>query len=160
MQVVEFEEKYQPQLVDLIIQIQREEFGVDITAEQQPDLFSIPEYYQTGKGNFWIAVEADEVIGTISLRDIGNDEAALRKMFVVRSYRGSEHGVAKKLLTTLLEWAQAKGVVTIYLGTIEKFLAAHGFYEKNGFRLIEKDELPASFPLMGIDTRFYRLSVS
>lgn len=160
MRVVEFEKKYQEQVVNLIVQIQREEFGVDITAEQQPDLSQIPEYYQLRKGNFWVAIDEDLVVGTISLLDIGNDEAALRKMFVARSYRGAGYGTARTLLATLLTWAKSKGIKTIYLGTTEKFLAAHRFYEKNGFSLIGKDQLPDSFPLMAFDSRFYALSVS
>jgi N-acetylglutamate synthase-like GNAT family acetyltransferase len=43
----------------------------------------------------------------------------------------------------------------IYLGTTAKFLAAHRFYEKHGFDLIEQDQLPSSFPVMVVDTRFY-----
>jgi predicted N-acetyltransferase YhbS len=42
------------------------------------------------------------------------------------------------------------------LGTTAKFLAAHRFYEKNGFREIAQTELPASFPVMTVDTKFYR----
>ena len=34
--------------------------------------------------------------------------------------------------------------------------AAHRFYEKQGFTLIDPAELPASFPRMAVDSRFYR----
>jgi hypothetical protein len=47
-------------------------------------------------------------------------------------------------------------VKDVYLGTTEKFLAAHRFYERNGFQQIAADELPPSFPKMVQDTRFYR----
>ena len=159
VRVVEFETKYQDEVVRLIVQIQHDEFEIAITADDQPDLMSVPAFYQTGNGNFWMALEGEEVVGTIALLDIGNDEAALRKMFVAPAYRGAT-GVGKRLLTTLMEWAQSKGVRKIYLGTTEKFLAAHRFYEKNGFSLIGKDQLPPSFPLMQFDTRFYVTVVS
>lgn len=159
IRIIEFEKKYQQPVIDLIVGIQHGEFGIDITARDQPDLFSIPEFYQTGKGNFWVALDADVPVGTISLKDIGNGETALRKMFVDRRYRGSEHGVAKRLLTILIDWAKLKNVKSIYLGTTAAFLAAHRFYEKNGFLLIDKSELPASFPLMTPDTRFYALNL-
>lgn len=44
----------------------------------------------------------------------------------------------------------------MWLGTTERFLAAHRFYEKNGFVLVDRSALPASFPLMAVDSRFYR----
>jgi hypothetical protein len=48
----------------------------------------------------------------------------------------------------------------IFLGTTAKFLAAHRFYEKNGFHEIGRDELPAAFPVMTVDTKFYRRSLA
>jgi hypothetical protein len=41
----------------LIREIQQYEFGVAIALKAQPDLLKIPEFYQTGKGNLWIAVD-------------------------------------------------------------------------------------------------------
>ena len=78
-------------------------------------------------------------------------------MFVAAAYRGGRHRVAARLLETLLNHARENSLKTIYLGTTEKFLAAHRFYEKNGFELIEPEALPASFPRMVVDKRFYRL---
>lgn len=146
-------------IVDLIVPIQREEFGIDITAADQPDLMDIPAFYQTGSGDFWVARLQGQVIGTISMKDIGNGEVALRKMFVGAPWRGREFGVARQLLECLIDAAKARGVRKIYLGTTAKFLAAHRFYEKHGFELIEPEHLPASFPLMKVDTRFYAYCV-
>jgi len=146
-------------IVDLIVPIQREEFGIDISAEDQPDLLDIARFYQTGAGDFWVARGDGKVIGTIALKDIGNHQVALRKMFVAASWRGKEHGVARRLLEHLIEAARERGVKRIYLGTTAKFLAAHRFYERHGFELIEQEALPASFPLMVVDTRFYALSL-
>jgi RimJ/RimL family protein N-acetyltransferase len=41
------------------------------------------------------------------------------------------------------------------LGTTAAFLAAHRFYEKSGFRLVDEADLPETFPRMAVDTRFY-----
>jgi len=120
-------------VADLILHIQNAEFGVNITLELQPDLNEIPGFYQTNSGNFWVAKIEDKIIGTISLLDIGNHKAALRKMFVDKNYRGKEFGVGQKLLNTLIDWAYLKGFTEIFLGTTEKFIAAQRFYEKNGF---------------------------
>ncbi len=54
-----------------------------------------------------------------------------------------------------LEWAGEHNISQIFLGTTEKFLAAHRFYERNGFVSIGKETLPDQFPLMSVDTKFY-----
>lgn len=156
MQIALYQPKYQTQIVELILQIQREEFGLPITLDDQPDLLDIPTVYQQGNGNFWLALETDRVVGTIAAIDIGDRQLALRKMFVAASQRGQAIGVGQQLLTALCNWATERQISEIYLGTVEVFKAAHRFYEKHGFQLIEKSELPAAFPMMQGDTRFYR----
>ena len=144
-------------VVDVILPIQQLEFGIPITLEAQPDLMDIPNFYQKDSGNFWVALHDAEVVGTIAVLDIRDGKGALRKMFVKASFRGAEHGVAKRLLAGLLDWCKGHGIHEIYLGTTAKFLAAHRFYEKNGFMEIKQSELPASFPVMAVDTKFYKL---
>lgn len=143
-------------VVSVILPIQQLEFGIPITLEAQPDLTDIPGFYQIKAGNFWVATAGPNVVGTIGLLDIGNRQAALRKMFVAASHRGSEHGVAKRLLDELLAWSSGKGFAEIFLGTTDKFLAAHRFYEKNGFTEVTKPSLPETFPVMAVDSKFYR----
>ena len=43
-------------IIAVILPIQQAEFGIPITAEQQPDLASIADFYLSGAGNFWVAV--------------------------------------------------------------------------------------------------------
>jgi N-acetylglutamate synthase-like GNAT family acetyltransferase len=146
-------------VIDLILPIQREEFGIPITAGDQPDLRDIPGFYQTGAGDFWVARHEGRLVGTISLKDIGNGQAALRKMFVAASHRGREHGIAAALLNHLVTEAGKRGLTDIYLGTTAAFLAAHRFYEKNGFAEIDASDLPEAFPRMAVDTKFYHLKI-
>jgi N-acetylglutamate synthase-like GNAT family acetyltransferase len=150
---------YKQPVIDLIVPIQQEEFNIPITVADQPDLQQIAAFYQKDNGNFWVAVTDNEVIGTIALLDIGHHQGALRKMFVHRNYRGKEHGTGQLLLNTLLTWAQQKGYTEIFLGTTEKFLAAHRFYEKNNFKEVEVADLPESFPRMAVDVKFYKYAV-
>ncbi|ALU89804.1 GNAT family N-acetyltransferase [Herbaspirillum rubrisubalbicans] len=157
IEILAFAPQHAQGVVDLILPIQQQEFDIPITLEGQPDLKDIAGFYQKGLGNFWVALDAGKVVGSISLLDIGNQQVALRKMFVAASHRGKEHGTAVRLLEGALAWAREQGVRQVFLGTTAKFLAAHRFYEKNGFRLIEKSDLPAAFPVMTVDTRFYAL---
>ncbi|MDE1147903.1 MAG: GNAT family N-acetyltransferase [Azospirillaceae bacterium] len=143
----------------LILPIQGQEFGIAITYDDQPDLRDIPGFYQRGAGQFWVAVDGGRIVGTISLKDIGGGDAALRKMFVAASHRGAPHRLAGRLLSVLLDHARTQGLARVYLGTTAKFLAAHRFYEKSGFSLVTPEELPPSFPRMAVDSRFYFLDL-
>lgn len=157
MRVLPFEPGFEASVIDLILGIQRQEFGLDIDADRQPDLRDVPGFYQVGAGNFWVALDTGRVVGTASLLDIGNRQGALRKMFVAPEFRGAEVGTARALLDTLLAWAAERALREIFLGTTPVFLAAHRFYEKHGFAEIPKSALPAAFPVMEVDTKFYRL---
>ncbi|BAY81208.1 GCN5-related N-acetyltransferase [Calothrix parasitica NIES-267] len=157
IQISTYHLQYQTQVINLILNIQQKEFGVPITLEQQPDLLKIRNFYQQGKGNFWVALDKDKVIGTIAAIDLDNKNLALRKMFVNSNYRG--YGVGNKLLNSLVSWAEEKNVKEICLGTIDKFKVAHKFYEKNGFIKVTKHELPEHFPIMLSDNIFYSLKI-
>ncbi len=159
IKICPYEPQYDEGVVEVVLSIQQAEFKISISIEAQPDLLNIPGFYQRGSGNFWVAVSGDEIVGTIGLLDIGNNQATLRKMFVKSSFRGPEYCVAKLLLETLFQWCRSHDVREVYLGTTEKFVAAHRFYEKNGFREITLLELPPSFPIMSVDTKFYSLAL-
>ena len=157
--VKEYSNEYQAQVLDLILHIQQQEYNIQITKEDQPDLFTIEEFYQTGNGNFWVSICHDKVVGTISLLDIGNRQIALRKMFVDKEYRGAKFKTASLLLNNAIKWAREKTIKEVYLGTTPQFLAAHRFYEKNGFTSIILKDLPENFPVMQVDKKFYKYLV-
>ncbi|MEN2665922.1 GNAT family N-acetyltransferase [Listeria aquatica] len=52
------------------------------------------------------------------------------------------------------------GKNAIYLGTTDKFKAAHRFYEKNGYEEINKTDLPEDFHILAVDSKFYRKNVN
>ncbi len=151
-----YREEHREQIIKLILEIQIDEFSVPVTLNDQPDLLTIESFYQKGAGNFWVTLEEEQLIGTIGLIDIGNQQGVIRKMFVDKDFRGKEMGVARGLLNTLFSWAKNHGLVEILLGTTDRYHAAHRFYEKNGFREAQKLELPKNFPVMAVDSRFYR----
>ena len=139
--------------------IQRGEFGVPVTIDEQPDLLDPIGFFRHGAGNFWVATSGDRIVGTIGLLDIGGGIGVLRKMFVATEYRGSAIGAAQRLLDGLFAASRDGELRGIYLGTTEALHAAHRFYEKNGFDSVSPAELPAAFPRMAVDTKFYRLAL-
>jgi N-acetylglutamate synthase-like GNAT family acetyltransferase len=133
---------------------------VPITYEQQPDLQDPAKFFRNGAGEFWVAkTGAGDIVGTIGLVEFAAGQGALRKMFVRADHRGAAHGVAQKLLDTLLSHARANNLSAVWLGTTEFFKAAHRFYAKNGFAEVDAGELPAAFPRMTPDTRFFRIEL-
>lgn len=154
-----FESCYQTGVLALIEQIQEGEFEIPIEEAQRQELLSIPESFrqEPKKGNYWVGLWNGKVIGTIAVLDIGHHAFELRDVFLDKAYRGKPEGYAKQLLDTVIVWANKKEVNTIYLGTTEKFKAAHKFYEKHGF--IEIPKLPSFCQPMDCDTKFYCLNL-
>ncbi len=155
-----FTPPFQEQVIDLILTNQQHKFHVPITLNDQPDLLMIPSFYRNDNGNFWIAIHEEKVVGTIALLLFSEKQAALRKMFVAKEFRGKEFGTAQKLFDALLLWTKEKGIHEIYLGTLNHMHAAQSFYKRNGFVEMKKEELPEKYPVMHVDSMFFRKTVS
>jgi N-acetylglutamate synthase-like GNAT family acetyltransferase len=151
-----YEKRYHEQVAELILHIQRNEFGVPITREDQPDLNSIESFYQKGTGNFWVALIDTAVVGTIALIDIGHNQVALRKMFVKEQYRGAPFYTGQHLMDVAFRWMRDKNVHEVILGTLDRFQAAQKFYLRKGFVEVAKQNLPPNFPAMKLDNRFFK----
>ncbi|CAN5573944.1 GNAT family N-acetyltransferase [soil metagenome] len=161
IQIRPFQSADQNMIPDFVVNIQRGEFGVDVTIADQPDLLDIAGYFRHGIGEFWVAVDGDRIVGTIGLKDMPELEGelravAIRKMFVAATHRGREFGIAQRLLDTLGDDAAKHGVRRLMLGTTDKMKAAHRFYERNGFTRIAETDLPENFPRMPVDDVFYQ----
>lgn len=153
------ENQYSNVIVDLILNIQQKEFNVPITIEDQPDLLTINDFYYASGGGFWGAFINEELVGTIALVKFSDTEAAIRKMFVKKEFRGKEFSIAQKLVETLIAYCKENGIDDLYLGTVSILEAALRFYEKNNFVRIEKEKLPKAFPLMAPDNVFCHLTL-
>lgn len=146
-------------VIDIILPIQQKEFNVPITLEDQPDLLDITANYYDNGGAFWGAKINGEIVGTIAMIKFSPDAAAIRKMFVKKEYRGKEFGIAQQLLETLFTYSKENGITNLYLGTVTVLHAALRFYERNGFIRIDKNNLPAAFPIMNADNVFCQLTL-
>lgn len=135
----------------LIRSIQRDEQQIDLP---QPELNDIESFYQKN-GNFWVAYDGSQLVGTVALLLLGSGVAKLGKMFVAKSYRGSSAGVATQLLEVAVSWAREFGVQTICLETIPEPCAAQRFYLKNGFKEVSASDLPTAFKLCPYPSRYY-----
>ncbi|WP_210521153.1 GNAT family N-acetyltransferase [Hymenobacter terricola] len=157
IEVFPFAAKDQKPVRDFVLAIQNTEFNLGFTEAEQPDLLDTAHFYQ--QGGFWLAKEADKLVGTIGLQKLDAENGVLRKMFVLRESRGAKPSVAQFLFDTLVEHARRLGFKTIYLDTPAIAVASHKFYERNGFALIDRLALPASYTFPDRDSKVYRRSL-
>ena len=144
------------QIVKMVADIQKEEFVIPINDETNAGILRAEEEYRYNQTfNFWYAVDGEgKVIGCIGLKKIGEKYGEVKKVFVVKEYRGK--GVAQKLMDTLIKSAKKHRFETLFLGAVDKLKGAHKFYTKYGFHLIGKDELPACFEINPLDQLFFK----
>ena len=141
MKIIAYTDKHKDQTIRLILNILEDEFGY--TGIERPDLQEIPKVYQNdAKSNFWLAISDNEVVGTIAIKNYGNGQGLLKRMYVKQEMRSK--GIGQKLLDALMEFAKKSKYKTIFTSTVEEFASARNFYKKNGFAEIEK--LPENLP--------------
>src|SRR5947207_2816796 len=66
----------------------------------------------------WIAVDGDTVVGSVALRDLGDNAVELKRMYLRPDQRG--RGLGKRLLGLALDWARANGMRSVRLDTSER----------------------------------------
>jgi N-acetylglutamate synthase-like GNAT family acetyltransferase len=146
--IKEFEPAQQAAAIVHILDIENNEFAMGLTLEQQTDIVDIQKEYQQRNGNFWIALDEENVIGTTGIYSLPGNIGELRRMFVKPQYRSKEFKVAQQLLDISLNWARANSYKKIFLETTDWLVAATKFYLKNKFTIIDKTELPKNLPIL------------
>jgi GNAT superfamily N-acetyltransferase len=144
---------------DLVMGILNEEYGLELTLEELPDLIDIHHTYrQSGVGNFWVVSVGGLIVGCIGALRLASDHFELRRMYVRAAYRGQ--GIAQRLLETLFDWSLCNGVAHLWLETNEVWHAAHHIYEKHGFTPVPRERLPPEFPVVRVATGFYHRAMT
>jgi hypothetical protein len=81
-------------------------------------------------------------------------------MFVAIEHRGGRPSLAQRMLDEAVGWACARGFQRIFLETRSDFSAAIRLYERNGFRRIDAQCLPAGFPVIKVAEYFFMRSLA
>ena len=116
------------------------------------DADRMPGPYIPPRGGIWLALASDVGIGCVALREIDEQSAEVKRMFVEDEWRG--RGVGRTLLRELIDGARARGYSLLRLGTLADMNAAQALYRSLGFTPTERyrsDEL--------VDTRFMVLAL-
>ena len=104
-------------------------------AERDKMLFrSMADIYENLQ-SFTIAELDGKVVGCCALQIIWSDLAEIKSLAVDEANTGT--GVGKMLVTTAIEQAHQLGLTRIFALTLNP-----DFFEKLGFKVIEKDSLP------------------
>lgn len=157
MKIIEYDDKYKSEIINLILDIQNKEAKINLSIEEQPDLLDIPASYEKSGGKFWIAIENEQVIGTIALMMKEDRCGILKKFFVRAEYRNKRIGLA--LYRALLEYAKSLKIRYIILDTPSVAAASHRFYEKSGFKRIKAADLPVPYEYPDRDSYLYILQL-
>lgn len=85
--------------------------------------------------DFYVFVEKDRVLGAAALNICWEDLAEIRSLVVDSDYSG--RGIGNQLVTACLNEARQLGIGRVFALTYQQ-----AFFEKLGFVVIEKSELP------------------
>lgn len=135
--IIEYKEEYREEVIRLWIEICIEEFEFE---DWHKDIKQMDNHeYKDNNGNFWIAINhKKEVIGTIALKNLGNEKACLKSLYVKKEYR--KNGIAKALFDKLMEFTALNNYKKIELDTYDAFEHAIRFYQKNEFIIKQQIE--------------------
>lgn len=134
--IIQYRERYKKSVAKLVLDIFIEEFGFE-QYRQVYENIDIMKYINNG-GKCWIALEDNEVIGTILLVDNGDNTVELKMMYVKKEYRGQ--GLSQELFDIFLQYAIKNNYEKIFLGTYDRLSRAIQFYKKMGFVEYEKEK--------------------
>lgn len=154
-EIIDYDGGRDAEVAALILSVQRDDVGLFVPIEEQPELLDIGGAYSDG--GFWVAVAGSEIIGTIGMMRYGTS-GVLKKLFVRRDHRGPG-GAAHQLYDKALAWAQAHDLTAIFLDTPAVATRSHAFYRRRGFRVVECAELPDGYDFPDRDSLIFRLDM-
>lgn len=140
IEIIEYKEEYQKDIIDFLVQTTTEEFG----HPEWRDYFErkLVEQYKKGNNNFWIVLDSKKhVIGTCGALQQSDKVIKMNCFYINSKYRGT--GLGEKLYDFFMDFIKKENYETIILCTYKEFDRAIKFYEKRGFELQEiiEDEL-------------------
>lgn len=124
-----------------------EEYGINFDVEPlvEQDMLDL-EKFLPPKGRLLLAKQADQVAGLACMKEIREDIAEIKRMYVRREFR--KQGIGRKLVEVLLTEARQMGYPRVRLDSARFMKAAHALYRSVGFEEINpyrESEIPAEY---------------
>ena len=111
------------------------------------ELHGLPGEYAPPRGRLLLGVVDDRIEGLVAARPFEGDTCEMKRLYVRPSGRG--HGLARNLVTTLMDDMRQAGYRRIVLDTLPKMDAAQRLYEQLGF-----EDIPPYYDTPIPGTRF------
>lgn len=109
-----------------------EEYGLTPDPSgKDADINDVETNFNTPNGYFGVVLDNDAIIGTIGLCRVSDEEAELRKMYLLPRYRGA--GIGQWMLEIVINIARDKGYHQLTLETIAPLKEAIALYTAHGF---------------------------
>lgn len=125
-----YEDRWQPGIVSVIRSVYGEYALTWDPDSYHRDLYTVRETYIDTGGFFSVLVADENVIGTVSALDRG-DDAEIERLYLLKDHRGRGYG---RLMTEhFLEWARSTGHGRAIAWSDKRFGDAHAMYERMGF---------------------------
>ena len=154
-EIVDYQGERDAEVATLILTIQRVDVGLDVPIEEQPELLDIGHAYRDG--GFWVAVAGGEIVGTIGMMRYGRS-GVLKKLFVRHDHRGPG-GASHGLYDKAVNWAATHDLNAIFLDTPSVATRSHAFYQRKGFRIVGRSELPEGYDFPDRDSLIFKLDM-
>jgi hypothetical protein len=154
-EIVDYAGGRDPEVAALILMIQREDVGLYVPIEEQPELLDIAGAYRAGA--FWVAVADDAIVGTVGMMRYG-ESGVLKKLFVRDDYRGPA-GASHALYDKALNWAVTQGLTAVFLDTPSVATRSHAFYRRRGDHMVSRAELPKAYDFPDRDSLIFKLDL-
>lgn len=129
----------------------KEVYGIGPTPEFHYDIEGLEEYYiLPERNNFFVALVEDKIVATAAIRAYDRDyeffrdsyseedTASIWRLMVDKDYR--RHGIARKLVAKMEEFAKKEGYDRIYLHTHRYLEAAPAFWKSLGYEITVQED--------------------
>ena len=123
--IVDYNEKYEQEIVDLWIEVCVNEHGYHSWLEELKKTEA--QIYD----KFLVLIHHDKVVGTMAYRPKSEQEknvAEIKRVYLDKEHRGT--GWAQMMFDILLEDIKASGFDKVFIGTWNRFYSGLGFYKK------------------------------
>lgn len=141
MRIIKYNEKFKEEVIGLLKQYLYSEFQLDPKIIRE-DIRDIEGVYKPPRSIFLIGLEAGQVIATGGLKEVSQEEAELKRLFIKTAYR--RKGLGSAMLQRLINFAKKQGFQRVVLNTLRTNIPSIELYKKHDFKEISSFYRPTS----------------